>query len=451
MAEDRIQMFLIDPTVSERPRAECVTDACERLIELIDGANSSVDFALYGMRTQNNLLRALLRAQDRGIQIRGVIDREVDGINIYSSTEEWITSLGSVRDDLASERKLLTTDSFDGTEPSCTRPKDTKGPLQCVAYDLGDRWLAASFAAPGSFSTNRIMHNKFVIIDQHHVWTGSANISDTGTGGYNANAVIVLTNPAAAEIYTNEFEQMWRGLYHEDKLGSRNSPDRIAIADNPVQIWFSPQDQAMRYAVRPFIANATQSLNISTFFLTDKWVVADLIAAHRRGVDIRVIVDATSARNSYSKHQLLREAGISVKVENWGGKMHMKAASSDGSHLIAGSMNWTSAGNYSNDENTVLIESADLAKQYDAFFERLWQSIPEKWLITDPAPESEDSVMSCDDEIDNDFDNLIDVDPECDDDGIGGGSEFLITVWDKSNGTLPSSRGYRLIDPHPTQ
>lgn len=172
----------------------------------------------------------------------------------------------------------------------------------------------------------------------------------------------------------------------------------------------------MRYGVQPLLAAARDSINISIFFLTHKYVTAELIAAHRRGVQVRVIVDATSAKNGYTKHELLRVAGIPVKVENWGGKMHAKAATIDGQTLVLGSMNWTGAGEKTNDENTLILRSQRLAHQYDVWFEELWRSIPDQWLAEGarPDPESWHSGTACTDGVDNDFDRKMDAaDPGC--------------------------------------
>ena len=71
----------------------------------------------------------------------------------------------------------------------------------------------------------------------------------------------------------------------------------------------------------------------NNFFLTHNNISRELVKAHKRGVKIRVILDATAATNGYSKHNYLREHGIPVKVESWGGKMHMKAAVFDNKKL----------------------------------------------------------------------------------------------------------------------
>ena len=129
---------------------------------------------------------------------------------------------------------------------------------------------------------------------------------------------------------------------------------------------------------------------------------------------MRIILDATGATNEYSKHQFLREKGIPVKIENWGGKMHMKSALVDGKHLITGSMNWTSAGESKNDENTLVIMDFHQASKFSSFYNELWTSIDDRWLDDEPRPESFESLFSCKDRIDNDFDKKVDsIDDGC--------------------------------------
>ena len=107
-------------------------------------------------------------------------------------------------------------------------------------------------------------------------------------------------------------------------------------------------------------------------------------------------------------HKLLREEGISVKVENFGGKMHAKSMIVDDKYIVSGSMNFTKAGNTKNDENTIVIQNVELARQYKEYFLMLWNSIPNKYLYRDPSAESLESGNSCSDGIDNDFDHQVD-------------------------------------------
>lgn len=419
-----IELIFNEPSNMLTDSSSCLNDLCQSLLSVLGSAEESIDFAAYGMRNQDHILQALLAAKDRGVEIRGVVDRDSEGKNYYSSTDAWAEALGEIRDDSKTASTPSSSDNQSYAD-KCPRPMEKEGPLQCLAYDFGDSWILAEHASMDNFvsdeeggASNLLMHNKFFVVDSEIVWTGSANISDTGTGGYNANVVALINSAEVAEIYEQEFNQMWSGRYHTDKEASERGTIRLGA--DTITAYFSPQDDAMMTVVVQAISQAKENINASVFYLTDKRVTAELIAAHRRGVDIRIIIDATAAQNGYSKHEVLRLAGLPVKVETWGGKMHMKSVSIDHERVIVGSMNWTGAGSKTNDENTLLIDSKRLALEHDAFFEQLWNSIDSQWqeVGKNPLPESMDSPDACGDGIDNDFDGLADdEDPSCN--GVG--------------------------------
>ncbi|MCA9545813.1 MAG: DUF1669 domain-containing protein, partial [Myxococcales bacterium] len=354
----KLRLILNDPSGRKAPYDRCDVELCRSIVGLIDGSKKTIDFALYGMRNQSQIFDALMRARKRGVRIRGIVDRTLDGKNYYSSTEKLVAALGTVRDDLESEKRAAREqtdkmDPFAGHKPLCPRPVGFEGPLQCLAYDLGDQCLLAAHASREPLDgSGAIMHDKFFVVDGRFVWTGSTNASDSGTGGYNANLVTVIDAPKVADLFTLEFEQMWaRGLYHNYKEPF-DGPWSVQLDDQTrVEVLFSPQHKPITRSVRKLIQRAGWKIDIAVFFLTHKGITEDLIKAHRRGVEVRVILDATAAKNGYSKHELLRAAGIPLKIEHWGGKMHMKSAVIDEEVVITGSMNWTSAGEGGNDEN----------------------------------------------------------------------------------------------------
>ena len=417
-AADSLQLVLNDPAGRTGPEDKCDRGVCSTLLERINAAEKTIDFALYGIRDQNDIIDALKRAKERGVVIRGVVDRDVKHRNYYSDTEEVIATLGNITDDYNSDSdkaRALAKKPRSTYEPPCQRPKGFAGPLQCLGYDLGDRCLIAVHASREDLAfQGEIMHNKFFVVDERYVWTGSTNLSDSGTGGYNANLVTVVDSPEVAAWYTEEFEQMHRdGRYHDHKFSRGVKQARLAPGVD-VEVLFSPQDKPITTKVRPLLQRASDRIDIAVFFLTHKGIAEDLILAHLRGVKVRVIMDATAAKNGYAKHNLLRAAGIPVKVENWGGKMHAKSAVIDGRIVITGSMNWTSAGEGGNDENTIIVHSNTHAQQFTAWFDNLWGQIDDRWLTRDPDPESMNSGTACTDGSDNDFDRLRDgEDPGC--------------------------------------
>lgn len=409
-----VTLHLNDPRTHRSPGDRCTDTHCRALLDRIEHAERSIDFAVYGFRDQSDVVDALERAAERGVRVRGVVDADANGVNYYADTADVRARLGGIGTDEASDRALLENRRDFRLPERCPRPPGFEGPLQCLGYDLGDRCLLAAHASREPItSSGAIQHNKFFVFDERSVWTGSTNVSDSGTGGYNANLVVTVDSPVVAGWYTQEVERMLEGQFHADKP---RSPAQRWLSPEGVHVTglFSPQDRPLTRGVRPLLQQAQHSIDVAVFFLTHKRITADLIAAHRRGVRVRVILDATAARNGYTKHEILRAAGIPVKVEDWGGKMHAKAAVIDGHTLVTGSMNWTSAGEGGNDENTLLLRSRPLARQFQSWFDALWASVPDRWTHGRPDPESLDSGSSCFDGVDNDFDHLADAqDPGC--------------------------------------
>ena len=108
----------------------------------------------------------------------------------------------------------------------------------------------------------------------------------------------------------------------------------------------------------------------------------------------------------------MRKAGILLKTENYAGKMHAKSMIIDNTYLITGSMNFSNSGVNKNDENTVIIKNKNITKAHKDFFLYLWTKIPNKYLKQNAKPESPDSLGSCTDGVDNNFNNKIDSQEE---------------------------------------
>ncbi|MEO1269203.1 MAG: phospholipase D-like domain-containing protein, partial [Myxococcota bacterium] len=325
---DGIKLILNDPNPEKAPLDKCNREVCTSLVKLINTAKKTIDFAIYGMRNQTDVFEALERAKKRGVRIRGVIDRDADGKNYYSSTEDLVTMIGNIGSDLEAERKLIQ-EQHERDEmrkarfgadfkPRCERPEGFEGPLQCLGFSVGDRCLMAAHASREAISTaGAIMHNKYFVVDGKKVWMGSTNVSDSGTGGYNANLVVVVDNAKVAKMYTEEFEQMYiDGKYHDYKKGKGKRTVKIG-RNITLDVLFSPQDKPITNGVRPLLQKAKKRIDVGIFFLTHKGIASDLMKAHARGVKVRVILDSTASKNGYTKHELLRAAGVPVKVETW--------------------------------------------------------------------------------------------------------------------------------------
>lgn len=349
-----IRMYLTDLTSTLKPNNSCDTQVCHEVLNQINKSNSSIDIALYGWDDNPVIYNALVRAKARGVKIRIVYD----------------TSSNSYYPKLSNFVKIA-------NEKSTDSPKI-------------------------------LMHNKFMIFDNSSIITGSMNFAKTGFSGFNSNCIFFINSKEIANIYEKEFNQMLQGKFHNSK--SQISHNTVVLGDTKVTPLFSPKDKIITNNVLPLIQNAKKYVYIPTFIITHEELTNELINAKKRGVDVKLIIDATNVYSRKSKIKELRSAGVPVKVENYAGKIHSKSIIIDDEYIVAGSMNFSNSGENKNDENVLIIENKTLARYYKGFFEYLWKKIPKKYLQHGVRPEGKFSIGSCSDGIDNNYDGNIDKD-----------------------------------------
>jgi hypothetical protein len=361
---ENIKIFFIDLNEIFTPSNKCKHASCKALKNEIDNSKTSIDFAIYGINNQPEIVNALINAKNRGVKVRWVYDINKSSQNYYEDNEK----LAQIITD----------------------------------YNTDEAYENANQSA--------IMHNKFFVFDNQKVWTGSANITTTDLSGFNANYSVLINSKELADIYTKEFEQMYNGNFHKYK--TTISPVEIKIGNSTIEALFSPKNDIVNTRIIPLINNAKEYIYLPVFFISHKGIANALIDARQRGVEVRVIHDATNSHANNSTHKMLRTGGVKVKTENYAGKMHMKSMVIDDKISVIGSMNFTNSGNNKNDENVLIINDSNIAKFIKNNFIYLWNKIPEKYEHYDPRAESKESVGSCEDGIDNNFDNKIDAQDE---------------------------------------
>lgn len=360
-----IKVLYTDFTKHLKPSNTCNSEVCKQLVSLINNANNTIDIAIYGYSEIPAITQALKKAKNKGIRIRFVYDSNFDSSRDYY--------------------------------------KDNK-----IIIDLADRHK--SDKTESKTQSNMLMHNKFVVFDNKTVYTGSMNFSPTGTSAYDVNNVVIINSKNIAELYTKEFEQMLDGKFHTKKE-SVTQNNRFLLGNSEIEVYFSPKDKSSIRIVQ-LIKEAKTYIYIPTFLITHTNIANELINAKNRGVDVRIIIDANSTGTRNSKHGLLRRSGILLKTENYAGKLHAKTMIIDDKYLITGSMNFSNSGENKNDENLLIIKNSKIAKAHKNFFLYLWTIIPNKYLKFNARSESLESIGSCTDGIDNNFNGKIDNEEE---------------------------------------
>jgi len=290
------------------------------LIAAIDSARLSVDVAIYNF-TINDLRNTLIRAHERGVLVRVVME----------------------------------SDNRDKDDPQRL--------IEAGIPVLGDR-------------REGLMHNKFVVIDRSEVWVGSMNFTLTGVYEDNNNW-LAIRSVKIAENYTKEFEEM----YLDDKFG----PDAITQTPNPtltidgtiVETYFSPDD-SVEDQLSLLLEGAQESIYFLAYSFTSDPLGEAIRARAAEGVKVAGVMDAGQvASNTGTEYDPFLQAGLNVRRDGNAGLMHHKVIIVDEKIVITGSYNFTKSAEERNDENLLVIYNAQVASFFMQEFQRVFgQSQP---------------------------------------------------------------------------
>jgi hypothetical protein len=313
------------------------------LLERIEAAERTLDMMFYSLsgNTAGRLIsNALIAAHERGVRVRVIME---------NSTSE--------------------------TAP----PRDLR--------NAGVPFITDAF---GANDGQALHHNKVLIADalttpEHDpagVWvmTGSWNPTEPGTFTHNQN-ILFIQDGALAAAHTREFEQMWGSSTatpdaSASRFGERKrqtAPTVLWLGDVYTRLFFSPQGFGVYGSTEDAILDALRSaeheIDLGLNLITRLPIVDVLRERHDAGVRVRGAVGEITTTGSVFV-QLAAFADIHDHPASTYGLLHHKYAIVDAEHpeagpvVITGSHNWSRAANERNDENTLILYSADLANQY---------------------------------------------------------------------------------------
>lgn len=144
------------------------------------------------------------------------------------------------------------------------------------------------------------------------------------------------------------------------------SQDRVNTAH------FSPGNDC-RTRLLDLMNNAREQLDICVFTISDNRLSDAIIAASKRGVNVRIITDNDKTMDRGNDTAYLMEQGIAVKMDDTSNHMHHKFMVVDNKLLANGSFNWTRSATKYNQENILVTNESSLVMSYSQAFETLWQ------------------------------------------------------------------------------
>ena len=285
------------------------------LVQAIDNTTLSIDLAMYSLSLEN-VASALIRAHHRGVRVRIVME----------------------------------SDNLGRTVP--------------------ERLFAAGIPIKGD-RRESLMHNKFMVLDNTIVWTGSMNYTYSGVYQDN-NALVRIDSEEMAANYTSEFEEMFSTDGIEAKEGRETPSPHVRDDEVIMDVYFSPDDHPQE-ALLDLIRNAKQTINLLAFAFTSDPLGEAIRQRATEGVLVYGVVDKIQAGIGLGDESLpFRQAGLDIRYSGQTGQMHHKTIIIDHEIVVLGSYNFTNSAEESNDENLVIIKNPSVADSFMTEFNRIF-------------------------------------------------------------------------------
>jgi len=162
-------------------------------------------------------------------------------------------------------------------------------------------------------------------------------------------------------------------------VGLKEAPASSVTAP---EVLYAPEDKPADRLVALY-QEARTTIYLAMYSLTYPPIVKALVAAKKRGVDVRVLTDRSKLddRRQRAALQTLRLAGIPIKINRHEGLMHLKQAVVDDRVNTSGSMNQTtSAARYNDERLDIFHDPASTGRARDKFL-AMWddRNLYEDW------------------------------------------------------------------------
>ena len=334
-------------------------DVVEVMIDLIDSAEVSIDFAVMGF-TYEPVVDAFIRAYDRGVKVRMVGDA---------------------------------------------------GHLYNIGYQrLNERQIPMVTG-----NDTHIMHNKFMVVDDRIVFGSTANWSNTDLR-HNINNFFVIDHPGVADDFQAEFAQMFAGAFGNTKVEKFNGRS-YQVGDTEIEVWFSPNEDALG-RILELVDGAQESVHFMIFAFTKDQIGSsfiELIDRKKQQGDwdssadpreegftgVAGVIDRSQLHSNGQYHEVFRLLGGDAALrmdgndnsrqpgdyQAGGGRLHSKTmvidAFGENPVVISGSFNWSSSATTSNDEYMLVMHGPRVAQAYLKDWSYIWgngKRMGETWI-----------------------------------------------------------------------
>ncbi len=128
------------------------------------------------------------------------------------------------------------------------------------------------------------------------------------------------------------------------------------------EVCFTPGEDCTGLIINA-LNKAREQVLVQAYSFTSAPIAKALLDAHRRGVDVKIILDKSQLTARYSIMRYLLNNEVPIWIDTKPAIAHNKVMVIDQT-TITGSFNFTAAAQSRNAENALIIDDPELAKQY---------------------------------------------------------------------------------------
>ena len=152
-----------------------------------------------------------------------------------------------------------------------------------------------------------------------------------------------------------------------DRQGASDTSATPAASEDGISVFFSPETDCGQVIIDKVRA-AQRHVYVQAYSFTSDRIAKVLNEVHKRGVDVKVILDDDKADKKSEADYLVRK-GIDTYLDSKHEKAHSKVILIDGETIITGSFNFSDKDEEKKADNVVVIEGkSKLVDAYEANF-----------------------------------------------------------------------------------
>ncbi len=295
-------------------------------IKDIQAAKKTLDIASFDFNLPN-FTDAVIKAKQRGVQVRIVLDEE------------------------NGSQRLSASDSPTGQSFDAVRTLQNAG----ITVVNGGR-------------SNGLMHDKIIIIDDTILYMGSWNMSYNDTYRNNNNLLRIVD-----KTLVDNYEAKFTELDVDKQFGTHATvgaqTPQTTLDGVTIENYFSPVDNVMQKIIAE-VEGAKSSVKFMAFTYTYNDLAQAMISRQKAGAKVEGVIENRGA--SQGALPELFCANVPVEVDGNKYTMHHKVIIIDDNTVITGSFNFTKTADTANDDNVLIIHSSGVAALYDAEFQKVY-------------------------------------------------------------------------------